>query len=398
MKKQKIDEQLVVVDKDKAVDDLGDSPSSNSDNNEKPCVLIVDDQPANILLLCSGLQEYFRLKTANSGPEALAAVLESSPPDIILLDIMMPEMDGYEVCTRLRARESTKGIPIIMISALESISDEKRGFGAGCTDYIRKPFSLQLVKARVNAHLALKRERDYSEKKRCELAELLRLREDVECITRHDLKNPLANIIGLPGLLAAQLDLNEDQQQILKIIEDSGYQMLEMINLSLDLVKMERGTYPFNPQPVDLLLVFKQVLMEHQETISGRGIVVEITVDGEIVSSAQSFNVFGEKLLCYTLFSNLVKNAVEASPDDKQIDIALDNGVISTIRITNDGSVPDEISECFFDKYVTCGKSRGTGLGTYSAKLAVTTQDGDIRLDTSVPGSTSVIVDLRGTN
>ncbi|MCG8551976.1 MAG: PleD family two-component system response regulator [Desulfobacterales bacterium] len=123
-------------------------------------VLIVDDAPVNIRMLASALKDTYRVRVANSGLKALTIASSQDPPDIILLDVKMPEIDGYEVCRRLKQNPETMQIPIIFVTARGTSQDEAFGLNLGAVDYISKPFSIPVVKARVRAHLQLKRHRD----------------------------------------------------------------------------------------------------------------------------------------------------------------------------------------------------------------------------------------------
>lgn len=127
-------------------------------------VLIVDDVPANINLLGDALMSEYDVRAVTSGPEALEIVFSDQPPDLILLDIMMPEMDGYEICRRIKMRKDRATIPIIFITARTEAEDETRGFDFGAVDYITKPFRLSVVKARVRTHIELKNHRDQLER------------------------------------------------------------------------------------------------------------------------------------------------------------------------------------------------------------------------------------------
>ncbi len=118
-------------------------------------ILIVDDTPANILLLKDTLSQY-RISTALSGEEALEATESFDPPDLILLDIVMPKMDGYEVCQKLKSSENTREIPIIFLTSKSDARSEAKGLELGAVDYITKPFSVSIVKSRVKIHLELK--------------------------------------------------------------------------------------------------------------------------------------------------------------------------------------------------------------------------------------------------
>ena len=118
----------------------------------KPLILIVDDEPSNLHVLVEGLLADYDVRISTSGEQALVFV-ESTRPDLILLDIMMPGMDGYEVCKRLKAKQNTKGIPIIFVTALTEVESEEKGFAMGAIDYIHKPYKLALVRARIRTHI-----------------------------------------------------------------------------------------------------------------------------------------------------------------------------------------------------------------------------------------------------
>jgi diguanylate cyclase (GGDEF)-like protein len=127
-------------------------------------ILIVDDEPRNIAVLAEILKSEYKTVAAKSGPQALSRAQSDMPPDLILLDIMMPEMDGYEVCKRLKADDRTKNIPVIFVTAMSEIDDEMKGFELGAVDYITKPVQPALVRARAKTHLGLKRKTDLLER------------------------------------------------------------------------------------------------------------------------------------------------------------------------------------------------------------------------------------------
>jgi putative two-component system response regulator len=139
-------------------------------------VLVVDDTPDNITLISSLLKDLYKVKIANNGEKALKIAASDSPPDLILLDIMMPEMDGYEVITRLKADESTREIPVIFLTAKVEVEDEKLGLELGAVDYITKPISPPIVLARVRTHLDLKMARDFLKDRNKYLEEEVRQR------------------------------------------------------------------------------------------------------------------------------------------------------------------------------------------------------------------------------
>jgi phosphoserine phosphatase RsbU/P len=124
--------------------------------DQRKTILLVDDTPANIQVATSILKDIYKIRVATNGAKALALVKDAPRPDLVLLDVMMPEMDGYEVCTRLKADPQTRDIPVIFLTAQTEIEDETRGFEVGAVDYIHKPFSPAVVKARVQTHLVLR--------------------------------------------------------------------------------------------------------------------------------------------------------------------------------------------------------------------------------------------------
>jgi len=127
---------------------------------DRKTILIVDDAPENLMLLGELLQAEYRVRAANSGARALQVLVSDPRPDLVLLDVMMPEMDGYEVIRRLKQQEQTRDIPVIFITAMTAVADEERGLALGAVDYITKPFSPAIVQARVRAQLELKTARD----------------------------------------------------------------------------------------------------------------------------------------------------------------------------------------------------------------------------------------------
>jgi len=228
-----------------------------------------------------------------------------------------------------------------------------------------------------------------------QLIEATQLKEDVDNITRHDLKSPLNIIIGAPQLLLATHEFTDSERELVEGVESSGWRMLNMINMSLDLYKMEQGTYQYEPAAVDVMEVLGEVMREQDTGAKSKKLGVSFFIEGKKPKEDQEVIVMADKLLSYSMFANLIKNAIEASPEENEIIIRVESsGGEMGILIENVGEVPESIRDTFFDKLATAGKSGGTGLGTYSAKLMADTQDGRIELDSSVSGRTTVKVFL----
>ncbi len=214
------------------------------------------------------------------------------------------------------------------------------------------------------------------------LAENARLREDVERMSRHDLKTPLNSIIGVARLLREDTGVATEHRELLAITERAGYRMLEMVNLSLDLSRMELGTYDFRPQAVNVVDVIERVVLDLQGMAQSLQVQVRVAVDGGAPVYARA-----EELLSYSILANLVKNAIEATPAGGTVTVRLENGDPLRVHVHNPGRVPEAVASRFFDKYVTAGKSGGTGLGTYSARLMARVQRGDIEMRTGDAGT-----------
>lgn len=364
-------------------------------------VLIVDDERYNISLLVNILKSEYRTLVAKNGEEALKRSCAENPPDLILLDIMMPGIDGYEVCRRLKENPDTRNIPVIFITAMSQIADEARGLELGAIDYIRKPISPPIVRARVKNHLELKLSREQIERQKTqleqqnqELIQAARLREDMERISRHDLRTPLSSVISFSELMMMDDNLTGDQLDSLKTIHEAGYRMMNLINLSLHLFKMEKGEYPLNPMPVNLMEVMKKIVRDLSDLMGSKKISVSFGIQGRPAAQADGFMINGEELLCYSLFQNLIKNAVDASAQGETITVSLEESDTAVIRIHNTGAVPEHIRDRFFQKNVTSKGLAGTGLGTYSARLIAETQKGSIGMETDEKKGTTITVRL----
>ncbi|MCP4698460.1 MAG: response regulator [Gammaproteobacteria bacterium] len=364
------------------------------DSQEKKKVLVIDDVAANIDIVDAALQNEYEVLAATSGEDGLAAA-EEERPDLILLDIMMPEMDGYEVCQKLKADPKTREIPVIFVTAMGNVENETRGLNLGAADYIAKPVSPPIVRARVRNCLNLQQAYKTLAEQNKKLKETATLRENVERIARHDIKAPLNGIINVPETLRQDSNLTVKQKESLELVADGGRRILEMIDRSLNLYKMETGTYRYEPVTVNILPLFHKIIRETEKLSGRKKVSAEIRAYGRSAAKGDRFVVQGEPLLCYSLFANLIKNAVEASPKKETITLSLEKKEREcVISIHNQGAVPERIRQRFFEKYVTEGKSQGTGLGTYSAKLMAETQGGGIALQTSAESGTAITVRL----
>ena len=346
---------------------------------KKPLILIVDDNPENIRVLGAALKSTeYNLTVAMNGQSAINTI-DKDVPSLILLDVMMPDMTGFQVCEKLKNNPKTKDIEIIFVTAAVNVDDELKGLALGAVDYIHKPISIPIVQAKVLLHLErIKNKRELQLKNEA-LAEIDRLRNDIERMMQHDLKTPLLVIMGYSELMSEYDISNEEKLSYSKAIYAAGNKILYMVDNSLNLYKMEMGTYEYIPESVEFNDLIEDVIKDLKSFAASKQLKIEIES-----TENKNFEAAAERHLSYSLFANLLRNAIEASPDDGALTIKMHHeNDQSVIAITNLGCVPESIRATFFEKYATSGKKNGNGLGTYSAKLMAETQRGTIDMETN---------------
>ena len=351
-------------------------------------ILVVDDEPTNIDVISGILKKSYRTKVATSGAKALA-IIEKSKPDLVLLDIMMPEMDGFEVCKRIKADKDTEEIPVIFVSAKTETVDITGGLKIGAVDYITKPVNPDILKARVETHLGTARARKQLQEQLDAVVENASMREDIENIVKHDLKNPLSAILSNASILMNDKFIGENQKDVIRQIESSSKRMFGMINSSIDLYKIENGTYQLEAKPFKLLVVLSEVVNDMQALAKDHNVKLHF------ITEVDDTTVIGEEMLCYPVFANLIANAIEASSEGDVVRISISaeaNHVITSIH--NAAEIPERIKDNFWDKYVTDGKKNGTGLGAYSSRIMTEVQNGSISYASNSMQGTTIQIGL----
>ena len=227
-----------------------------------------------------------------------------------------------------------------------------------------------------------------------ERIEATRLREEVDRIMRHDLRSPLNGIIGVPQMIMEDDNLAEEQKNLLQLLMDAGHKMLGMINLSSTLYQIEKGVYEPACETFNLLQVVGRCMADNASVSRPKKVDLRLLTEGFDTPAPEKIYVYGEELLAYSVFSNLLVNAVEASPADEAVTIRIQGGRTIRVGIHNRGTVPPAIRSRFFDKYVTHGKGKGTGLGTYSAKRLAEAQGWNIAMETARETGTVVTLSI----
>lgn len=360
-----------------------------------PSILIVDDTPENLQLLNGMLKSHgYKARPVPSGEMALRAA-KSDPPDIILLDINMPEMNGYEVCRHLKNDPALAAIPVIFISALNETMDKVKAFGLGGVDYVTKPFQFEEIHARVETHLKLRQLQKELERQNRQLKEsydrlreLEVLRDNLVHLVVHDLRSPLALMAGYVDLIKVKIatKLNASEIGYVDVIGKHTAKLLDMVTTLLDVSRMEAGEMPLNRQTCDLAAVAKEVVDSHGVLAGRRQLSIE--------SLSGPLSVHADKEILLRVIGNLLGNAIKFTPDGGQIRLTISSkGSMARVTVTDTGpGIPAEYHARIFEKFGQVDKQarrHSTGLGLTFCKLAVEAHGGSIGIESDVgKGST----------
>jgi signal transduction histidine kinase len=288
--------------------------SINGDKGDKGDILIVDDTPDNLRLLSAMLGRHqLGVRKALTGQWAIAAA-QVAPPDLILLDIKMPEMSGYEVCERLKADPATQAIPIIFISALDDAIDKVKAFAAGGADYITKPFQEAEVLARIAHQLELRRLQGQLVAQNAELVRSNRELEQFASVVSHDLQQPLQSILGytkLIGLAWPDIQQSPAQPYLENILGASG-RMQQMIQDWL--AYAQAGQAQTLLAPIDGNVLLDQVRLNLKTALTDTEATL---VYGDLP------RVLGNELQLMQLFQNLISNALKFAQPDTRPEITI---------------------------------------------------------------------------
>ncbi|NER38006.1 MAG: response regulator [Oscillatoria sp. SIO1A7] len=366
-------------------------------------LLIVDDTPDNLRLLSAMLAEQgYEVRKAINGKMALIAV-QADPPELILLDIMMPGMNGYQVCEKLKASKKTAEIPVIFLSALDDANDKVKAFAVGGVDYITKPFQFSEVLARVENHLTIIRLQKQLQEKNLLLeqlnGELERSNSDLEqfaYIVSHDLQAPLQGIVGSADMLSWKYEnvLGADGDRYVNQIVDAAFRMKNLIQDLLAYSRVGKGSLDF--QPNDCQEILEEVLSNLQADIdaSGATISYEDMPDMPIA--------IGNKTQLIQLFQNTLSNAIkfrrpEVTPEIKIL-ATLQSDRSWLFSISDNGiGIASQNLELIFEIFQRLHKSDdypGTGIGMTICKKIVELHGGKIWVESKLDRGTTVFFTL----
>ncbi|RMG63758.1 MAG: hybrid sensor histidine kinase/response regulator [Calditrichaeota bacterium] len=354
-------------------------------------ILIVEDNPESIDLLVYFLKPAgYEIMTAQDGLSAIE-IVEKDPPDLILLDIMLPRLDGFQVCERLKKNEHTFHIPIIMITALKELKDKIRALEAGADDFVSKPFDSIELLARVKSLLRLKfyhdelirRNQELERQKRMLLRED-QLKKELTHLIVHDMKNPLFVIQGNLQMMHMQKQAGsgESDEKYTRRIERSSRGLLRMILNLLDISRLEQRTLDIEPIPVPLKTLIMEVVEYFRDMPEHASKTVEFRLPENLPEAYVDQEVF-ERIL-----DNLMNYVFQNTPEYMQITVKAETGEdgYNYLKIFHQGTpIPKQYAEKVFKKYAQselkkAGIKPARGLGLIFCKLAMEAHHGDIRL------------------
>jgi len=344
------------------------------------CVLVVDDTIENLRLLSNMLsEEGYDVRAVTNGAQALQSV-ERDPPDVILLDIIMPEMDGYEVCRRLKARDRSKDVPVIFLTALTDTADKVRAFDAGGVDYVTKPFQLEEVLARVKTQVTLRQARVALAGSYRRLHSLEQLRDNLVHMVVHDMRSPLlALLVNLRVLKRPGSALNDESRETLEDAIQSAEALNRMANNLLDVSRLEDDKMPLQRAVWDLT----QMACEVRSALGtlDRDRHIDIESPGEVA-------VICDGALVRRVVENLVANGIGHTPSGSRLLISIAGGDGRVrVAVHDEGpGVPAEARERIFEKFESVETQgarsyHSAGLGLAFCKLAIEAHGGTIGVD-----------------
>ncbi|WP_421919804.1 hybrid sensor histidine kinase/response regulator [Marinifilum sp.] len=351
-----------------------------------PTVLVVDDNPNNLKIVALTLRElHFKIVIATNGKNALNLV-ERTQPDLILLDVMMPKMDGFEVCKILKSDPKNKNLPIIFLTAVGEKSKIVKGFELGGVDYITKPFNKEELIIRIKTHLELKFTRDELQKTTDHLSELNELKDKMFSVIGHDLRSPLGNIKMTLDLLSKGLfEYNStDYKETMSTLVQSSEEVSELLENLLGWAKSQSGILLYHPEDISVNNLIESTYFMFKGNFTHKNISFE-------TSFQENLNVHTDAYMLKMIIKNIISNAIKFTPNGGNVKLhakAINGDVNIVISDNGVGIPPKDIPKLFDEKehvstYGTNGES-GSGLGLKVANGFAKKINGRILIESKV--------------
>jgi two-component system, sensor histidine kinase and response regulator len=346
--------------------------------DNQPSILVIDDEPDNFDVVETLLDgENYQLYYAPSGEQALNR-LDSFQPDLILLDVMMPDLNGMEVCQRIKANPRWQGVPIIIVTALTAKEDLARCLAIGADDFISKPVNGVELRARVYSMLRIKQQYDG-------MQVLLKLREDMVNMIVHDLRNPLTSVVlGAKILQLPGLSLQQQQGKVEQILL-AGQQLQSLIDSLLIMAKLESGKIVLNYTKVDLREVCLSALADAEAMANQK----KLTLIRELPELGGIVEV--DAVIFRRVLDNLLTNAIKFSPSNSQVilrgEYLAEGG--AKVQVADAGpGIPEDLQKIIFEKYEVATQMPEVsqiGLGLAFCKMAIEAHRGTITIEDNHP-------------
>jgi len=372
-------------------------------------ILIVDDVSKNIQILGNILsQKQFQIAYAQSGQQALD-ICNAQSFDLILLDIMMPNMDGYEVCKQLKKNPSTSEIPIIFLTARADMDSIIKGFEVGGQDYITKPFNAAELLARVDNHLIIRRQKERLkvmnnhledlvkertielEKANHKLSILDQAKSNFLSIISHEIRTPLNGVIGLTELLG-QTNIDEDQKEYLTYLKDVSTRLVNFSDIAILITSLKINKYHPEILPVSVNQLINDSITEFKENNKKSSLrIINNIADDTILIKADSD-------LMRTCFMVIIDNSSKFAGDNAKIEISgTTHEETTTLTFCDNGKGFSETAlsnlfELFYSGDIL--HSEGTGLGLAAAKLILDAHEGSINVKNINTGGAEVVIKI----
>ncbi len=355
---------------------------SVAENNRIYRILAVDDTLDNLILVQAILEsEGYEIDLVSDGIKALRQV-EQSPPDLILLDVMMPGIDGYEVTRRIRNNPAISYIPILLITAFHE-SSVVEGLDAGADDFIRKPFDTDELLARVRSLLRLKHSLDEQQK-------MARQREDFVSRLTHDLRTPLVAADRMLGLFEMETfcKISPEMKQAIAVMIRSNQNLMDMVNTLLEVYRFEAGKKTLNWEECDLREISQEVVSELSPLTSEKGLIMKIDTSGLDPLSKNPGVIMGDRLELRRVINNLIANAIKFT-DTGGITIRIyetsshpgnPDSVTIEIEDTGYGIAPEDQVTIFERFRQGKHKRSGSGLGLHLSHRIIEAHAGTIQV------------------
>jgi two-component system sensor histidine kinase/response regulator len=353
-------------------------------------LLVVDDDPANFYVIEALLfTEDYQLTPLESGVKALDWLEEHDPPDLILLDVMMPVLDGIEVCRRLKARERTRHIPILMVTALDATEDMAACLEAGADDFLSKPVNGLELKARVRSLLRIKQQQDELKDALDVQSAIAQLREDMASMIVHDFRNPLNSIL-IGCELLKKTDLHPKQLRQVSNIDTAQKRLLNMTDDLLTMSKFEAGHLQLDACSVEVCTLVRETLGAWEAFAQRKAILLELD------ARASSLTLIADPALLRRLIDNLLSNAIKFSFKETTITVRIEKDIdiagYARIHVMDRGiGVEEEIRQHIFQKYNIGTSIQGVcqlGLGLAFCKMATEAHGGELSISDNSPQGT----------